>query len=133
MTPLTLILFPLLVFGLSDLFLFTSTSFMGYTVEIGSFKLSLLNFATLGGLIAGVTTVLSIVVISGLGVFSSGLNTLSVETILKLGFLLLTFGVLCLPSAIIWFNMFGFFGQFFTLALTLSYIVGGILMVRGGG
>lgn len=133
MNAFNLILLPLLVFGLTDLFLFTDPNFIQAQVKIGDFTFNLPTFATISALITAVTFILSVAVISGLQVFGSGLNTTSVETILKTGFLLIVFMALCLPSALVWFEHGGFFGQIFVIFMAISYVTGAVLMVRGGG
>lgn len=132
MRALTLIGFPLTVFGLLDLLIFTNTNFLKSTITIGSFTFTFMDFSTLAVMITAFTTFLGIAVISGLTGLGSGLNAVSVETILKAGFLMVVYGAIAVPSAYL-IMQFGFLGNMLLVFLTIMYFIGTVLSVRGGG
>lgn len=132
MKALTLIGFPLTIFGLLDMLIFTDTRFLKSTVTIGSFTFTFMDFSSLAVMITAFTTFLGIAVISGLTGLGSGLNAVSVETILKGGFLLVVYGAVAVPSAYL-ITQFGFMGNMLIIFLTLMYLIGTVLTVRGGG
>jgi len=135
MLYLGLIAFPLLVFALLDLVIFSSSGFVGQTQSIGgfgqwNFSSVLMDPSTLFTILIGAIVVVAI--LSGLSVFGSGLNAVSVETLLKVGAFMAVFVILsATPIAIL--ISYGQLGQMFVIFLSLMYFAGVILSVRGGG
>jgi len=131
MLYLGLIAFPLLVFALLDLVIFSSSGFVGQTQSIGgfgqwSFGNIMLDPSTL--LIILIGAIVAVALLSGLAIW----NATSTEALLKVGAFMAVFVILSTtPIAIL--ISYGQLGQMFVIFLSLMYFAGVILSVRGGG
>ena len=127
-----LIFFPLLVFGLIDMVAISAFMQQSYSLTMGEWKFAEISLNATDLLIIFVTTIVVLAILTGLTVFGSGLNAVSVETLLKTGAFAVIFMLLgAVPIAI--FLTYGSLGQFFVTMLTIMYFGGVVLAVRGGG